>query len=275
MDSKVMKYLKVLASTMSNNSDTEGMRGKTGKRKISAYRLDHEEMPSEPDRKLGRTFKITDLKSSRRHVATHCGLSGSAAGLKRAEITDGRGYESEPEGHASDEHRCVDGGEEVTEQSSVDNNSDVDRSFDDCEQVTEHSSVENNSDGDSVKCPICSVTFTTQEVATPDTCDHTFCAACLQELTQTENNCPVDKRMFNFILVRHHVGGKIMTYIPVEPGKRQGQCNREEQEHLCCQYTLAHGWLDCSIVARVHTGPLGPWYAVRSLIVHSSRQSSM
>jgi PHD and RING finger domain-containing protein 1 len=92
--------------------------------------------------------------------------------------------------------------------------------------------VDNNSDGDSVKCPVCSVTFTTQEVATPDTCDHTFCAACLQELSQNENNCPVDKRMFNCILVRHHLHGEIITRIPVEPTERQGECNREDAS-LC------------------------------------------
>jgi PHD and RING finger domain-containing protein 1 len=35
---------------------------------------------------------------------------------------------------------------------------------------------DSSSDGDSGKCPICLNTFTTHEVATSDTCDHTFCA---------------------------------------------------------------------------------------------------
>jgi PHD and RING finger domain-containing protein 1 len=111
-----------------------------------------------------------------------------AAGQQRAEITDGRGYELESEGNANDEHRSVDGGEQVAEHSSVDNSSVGARSDDGGEQVAEHSSVDNRSDGDSVNYPVCSVTFTAQEVATPDTCDHTFCAACLQELSQNKNN---------------------------------------------------------------------------------------
>jgi hypothetical protein len=51
--------------------------------------------------------------------------------------------------------------------------------------------VDNSGDGDSVNCPVCLVTFTTQGVGTPDTCDHTFYAACLQEWSKNENNCPV------------------------------------------------------------------------------------
>jgi hypothetical protein len=85
-------------------------------------------------------------------------LHGSAAGVQEAEISDGKGNELEPAGIASDEHRSVDG----------------------AEQVAGHSSADSSSDWDSVKCPVCSVTFTTQEVGTPDACDHTFCAACLQ-----------------------------------------------------------------------------------------------
>lgn len=108
------------------------------------------------------------------------------------------------------------------------------RSADEDDEVAECSSVNNNNDGDSGKCPICSATFTTQDVATPNTCDHIFCAACLEELSKNENKCPVDKKVFNYILVRRHSGGKIVMAIPVESKERQG-------EHLCCEYILGHG----------------------------------
>jgi hypothetical protein len=205
---------------MNNSSNIENMRNNAGKRKRRDCRKDTEEMQHEPARKLRRRLPNTDVNSSTKRVATHRPLSGSAAGQQRAQITDGKSYKLEPEVHADEEHCSVGGSE----------------------QVAEHSSVEKNSDGDSLKCPVCSFAFTTQEVATPDTCDHTFCSACLQELSQNENNCPVDKKMFNFILVRHHLGGKIITYIPVEPATRQGECNREDGEPLCCENTLGHGW---------------------------------
>jgi hypothetical protein len=113
------------------------------------------------------------------------------------------------------------------------------------------SSVANSSDRDSVKCPVCLVTFTTQQVATPDTCDHTFCTTCLHELSQNENKCPTDKMTFNFILVRHHLGGEIITRIPVEPPRRQDECDCEEDEHLCCDYTSGEGWTPVLVFAYI------------------------
>jgi hypothetical protein len=71
--------------------------------------------------------------------------------------------------------------------------------------------------GDSVNCPVCLDTFTTQKVGTPDTCNHTFCAACLQECAKNNNICPVYGQKYNFILVRRHLGGEIIKRIPVVP----------------------------------------------------------
>jgi hypothetical protein len=225
-----------------------------------------DEMPSEPDRKLRRKSKITDVSSSRRRAAARRPLRGSAAGEQTAEITNGRGHQLEPAGHADDEHRSVDECEQVAEHSTVDNSVDGSSSVDedehvaehsavnnssdgarcaDGDQVAEHSSVDNSNDGDSVRCPVCSIPFTTQDVATPDTCDHTFCAACLQEWSQNENNCPVDKNMFDFILVRHHLGGEIIMRIPVE------MPNRQNERSLCCKYKLGHVLLPAFIAAYI------------------------
>jgi len=41
--------------------------------------------------------------------------------------------------------------------------------------------MSDSSDGQSEKCPICLRNFTTQEVGTPEACDHSFCVDCLQE----------------------------------------------------------------------------------------------
>jgi hypothetical protein len=69
-------------------------------------------------------------------------------------ISDGRGYELEPTGHADDGHASADEGEQVAGHSSA-------------------SSVDNSSDGNSVNCPVCSVTFTKTLVTT-----HSVLPAC-------------------------------------------------------------------------------------------------
>jgi hypothetical protein len=213
---RLEKNSKVLDSTMDNSGEAMSMSGGNGKRKRRVCRQDNEEMPSEPVRKLRRMLQSADV-SSRRSVATLRPQCGSTAREERAEITEGRGCLLEPEGHADDEHRSVDVSDPVAEHPSVDNSTDEPRNLDEGEQVGEHPSVDNSSDGDSVKCPICSATFTTQDVATPNTCNHPFCAACLEELSQNENNCP------NTMV------------IPVQPPKQQG-------EPQCCEYILGHDW---------------------------------
>jgi PHD and RING finger domain-containing protein 1 len=41
--------------------------------------------------------------------------------------------------------------------------------------------MSDSSDGQSEKCPICLLSFTTQEIGTPEACDHNFCVDCLVE----------------------------------------------------------------------------------------------
>jgi hypothetical protein len=233
---------------MSEINNTESVYAKAGKRKRSTHQQ-NDEIPFEPNRKVRKKFQIVHVKSSNRSSVTDCPLEGSAAssssvedcpprrptatsrssvaghplhesaaGVQKVEISDSRGNELEPVDHADDEHGSVD----------------------EDEKVTGHSSMESSSDGDPVKCPVCSATFTTQEVGTPDTCDHTFCAACLQEWTKNKNNCPVGGQMFKFILVRHHRGGEIVTRIPVEPPRQQSDCDHEDREHVCDDKDL--GW---------------------------------
>jgi uncharacterized Zn-finger protein len=110
-------------------------------------------------------------------VAEHSVEANSSDGHRSAD--GGQVAEHSVEANSSDGHRSADGGQ-VAEHSVVANSSDGHRSAHEVEQVAEHPLVYISSDVDSVKCPVCSATFTTQEVATPDTCDHTFCAACLQ-----------------------------------------------------------------------------------------------
>jgi PHD and RING finger domain-containing protein 1 len=74
-----------------------------------------------------------------------------------------------------------------------------------------------STDGQSEKCPICLCDFVTQEVATPDACNHSFCVDCLQEWLKNTNTCPVDRQVCDNILVRRCQGREIVKRIHVEP----------------------------------------------------------
>lgn len=72
-------------------------------------------------------------------------------------------------------------------------------------------------DGQSDKCPICLASFRHQEIATPETCNHQFCAECLQEWSKNMNTCPVDRHQYSLILVRKTPGGNVIRQIAVQP----------------------------------------------------------
>jgi hypothetical protein len=137
---------------------------------------------------------------------------------RKIESIDRGSYELESACHDENENGVVDRGEQFPRLSSVD-----DRSY-----------------KDSDECPLCSATFTTQEVGTPDTCDHIFCVACLQEWSKNESTCPVDHRKFSFMYVRNHIGGEIITKIKLEPPNEQGRYYREDVEAVGAKLTLDH-----------------------------------
>ncbi|XP_073687920.1 PHD and RING finger domain-containing protein 1 [Garra rufa] len=80
-----------------------------------------------------------------------------------------------------------------------------------------------SSDEDSEKCPICLNSFHEQPVATPESCEHYFCLDCILEWSNNANSCPVDRIVFNNILLRKCYGGKVQKTIavkkPVKPGE--------------------------------------------------------
>jgi hypothetical protein len=128
---------------------------------------------------------------------------------------------------------------------------------------------------DSPICSICIEKLITQQVGTTDTCNHKFCAACLQEWSTHANICPVDRQTFNFILVRHHLNGEIITRIPVKPKTQRiqieddvllnyiycqvcGEPNREYWILLC--HCCGSGYhMDC-LYPPLDTVPLAEWF---------------
>ncbi|XP_023717755.1 PHD and RING finger domain-containing protein 1-like [Cryptotermes secundus] len=128
-------------------------------------------------------------------------------------------------------------------------------------------------DDQSEMCPICLCGFVTQEIGTPEACNHSFCVDCLQEWLKNTNTCPIDRQVCDTILVRHYLGGKVVRKIHMEPP-------RQQQEHDVIDYFVRCGvcgddnrisalincdrcgrsyHLDC-IYPRLDSVPLGEWF---------------
>jgi PHD and RING finger domain-containing protein 1 len=142
--------------------------------------------------------------------------------------------------------------------------------------------MSDSSDGQSEKCPICLRNFTTQEIGTPEACDHSFCVECLQEWSRNVNTCPVDRRMFTVILVRRCLEGRVIRRIPVEPPRQQvedevqedptycevcGECDREDRMLLCDGCDLGYH-LEC-LDPPMDTVPLEEWFCPECTLSNS------
>lgn len=65
-----------------------------------------------------------------------------------------------------------------------------------------HSDSSNSSSNELLeKCPICLLTFRKQEVGKPVTCEHLFCAACIEAWAKNVQTCPIDRLEFDRIIV--------------------------------------------------------------------------
>jgi hypothetical protein len=105
-----------------------------------------------------------------------------------------------------------------------------------------HTSVGKNDEqsADCLACSICFAKFSTQEIGTTDTCNHSFCAACIKEWAMYVSTCPLDRQTFRFILIRHRLKGEIIKKIPVRSVRKElsfcgvcGECDFESRLLLC------------------------------------------
>jgi hypothetical protein len=231
------------------------------------------------------------------------------AEVQRTVGTDNKSYESQPDGR-DDEYGSSDEGQEVTGHASVlyscnsrENLLKSEVGSEEVASVSEHgalpttegrgteaapllstssSGTADMSDGIKNKhlterpmCSICIEELITQQVGTTDTCNHKFCAACLQEWSTHANTCPVDRQTFNFVLVQHHVNGEIITRIPVEPTTQRFQieddnllnlifcqvCREPDRENwiLLCDCCGSGYHTDC-LDPPLDTAPLAEWF---------------
>lgn len=61
---------------------------------------------------------------------------------------------------------------------------------------------------ESHQCPICCEVIQ-RPVATPESCNHSFCYICLKEWSQIRHECPLDRGAYELILLSDRVGGPI------------------------------------------------------------------
>lgn len=124
------------------------------------------------------------------------------------------------------------------------------------------------------KCPICLLSFKSQEVGSPESCDHSFCIDCILEWSKNVNTCPVDRQVFNLILVRSHYNGKVINQIPIEPAQQLnaineiiddptyceicGSCDREDRMLLCDGCNLGFH-MEC-LTPSLSDVPAGLWF---------------
>ncbi|XP_075993213.1 uncharacterized protein phrf1 isoform X2 [Genypterus blacodes] len=80
-----------------------------------------------------------------------------------------------------------------------------------------------SSDEDAEKCPICLNSFSSQPVATPESCEHYFCLDCILAWSKNANSCPVDRISFDNIYLRKCYGGKVQKMITVQKPVKEVQ----------------------------------------------------
>lgn len=122
------------------------------------------------------------------------------------------------------------------------------------------------------KCPICLHTFRDQEIGTPNICEHSFCAPCIDEWSGNVQTCPIDRKPFDSIRVRSRfAGGVFVRDVPVAAKSTELKtefdftncevCNSSEREEtmLLCDSCNAGYHMEC-LVPPLTEIPEGSWY---------------
>jgi hypothetical protein len=103
--------------------------------------------------------------------------------------------------------------------------------------------------GQAEKCPICLCEFGTQEIGTPDCCNHSFCVPCLQEWSENSNICPLDREEYDAILVRCHLGGEVVGRIRVAASRQHVEDDLTEyigRCEMCRDIDFPHDLIFCN-----------------------------
>lgn len=129
------------------------------------------------------------------------------------------------------------------------------------------------------KCPICLLTFRQQEIGSPSTCEHIFCANCIESWSKNVQTCPIDRIEFQSIIVRRSFENRnIVREINVDPNAKKELildddiveedeitncevCSRPDREDvmLLCDHCNQGYHMDC-LSPPLTEVPDGSWY---------------
>lgn len=107
------------------------------------------------------------------------------------------------------------------------------------EAMGSSSEQSSNDDESTERCPICLHSFRDQAIGTPDICDHTYCAMCIEEWSRNVQTCPIDRLQFTSITVRDRFeNGNIVRKIQVEASNTELNLDDVDLTHCeVCSHT--------------------------------------
>ncbi|XP_077953968.1 uncharacterized protein LOC120812246 isoform X3 [Gasterosteus aculeatus] len=159
-------------------------------------------------------------------TAVVCATDDSDSGEEESEEGEsdsGEEEEEEEEGHRDGEDDEEDDDEEEEDEVEDDGVEEGDTKAEDgASGGIPIDLAEMSSDEDAEKCPICLNSFSSQPVATPESCEHYFCLDCILAWAKNANSCPVDRIAFNSIYLRKCYGGKVKKMITVQKPVKEG-----------------------------------------------------
>ncbi|XP_031626416.1 PHD and RING finger domain-containing protein 1 isoform X2 [Contarinia nasturtii] len=175
---------------------------------------------------------------------------------------------------------CIDESDESTDDSwsPVKNQPSTSSSMPHKTESVKQSTLSESSDTDSScdlmeKCPICLHAFRDQEIGTPNVCDHSFCAPCIDEWSSNVQTCPIDRKPFTTIRIRSRYDDGVFVREDAVMAKtaetKENEmdvthceiCNQSDREDimLLCDGCDAGYHMDCLIPPLTEI-PDGSWY---------------
>ncbi|CAH8440855.1 unnamed protein product [Schistosoma turkestanicum] len=128
------------------------------------------------------------------------------------------------------------------------------------------------------QCPICCERIQ-KPVATPESCNHAFCYICLKEWSSVRHECPLDRGVYELILLSDWVGGPIIKRVNAPPVKQQPSetppleldvncqvCDRPDDEaHLLLCDHCDRGYHTYCLPTPLSSIPDGDWFCPECL----------
>ena len=130
-------------------------------------------------------------------------------------------------------------------------------------------------------CPICLKMIKNDiPIGIPEGCHHVFCRPCIQQWSQKQNSCPLDRHIFENIIIKNSITGNQINKEKVQAVVQRNEtedeidsdleddeyrceiCGGQEREEvmlICDRCDLAYHYDTC-LIPPLYSVPLGHWY---------------